>query len=41
MQLERVEPVDPNLSQAVILEGHGSPPAQYGSWDEEEEDENW
>lgn len=44
VQLERIEPVDPQISQAVVLESHGQAPAQYGDWDDEEgedEEERW
>jgi hypothetical protein len=37
MQLEQIEPADPQLSQAVVLESQGRAPAQYDWVDEEEE----
>ncbi len=42
VQLERIEPVNPQISQAVVLESQGRAPAQY-DWleDEEDEEENW
>lgn len=46
VQLERIAPLNPHLSQAVVLESHGRAPAQFGDWDEEEEeayddDDSW
>lgn len=38
VQLERIEPADPQISQAVVLESQGRAPAQY-DWVEDEEDE--
>lgn len=42
VQLERIEPVNPQISQAVVLESQGRAPAQY-EWveDEEEDEESW
>jgi hypothetical protein len=44
VQLEQIDPVDPQLSQAVLLESQGQAPAQYGGWNDdegEEEEESW
>lgn len=39
VQLERIERVNPQLSQVEVLDSQGRAPAQYGDWDEEEEEE--
>lgn len=42
VKLEGIEPVDPQISQAVVLESQGRAPAQY-DWveDEKDEEESW
>jgi hypothetical protein len=34
--LERIDPADASVRDAVILESHGKPPEQYPIWDEED-----
>jgi len=34
LKLERIDPVDPEISRPMILETHGKAPKQYPVWDE-------
>ena len=35
VQLEKIEPVDPQLKEAKVIESHGEAPEQYPNWEDE------